>query len=64
MERNILIIKGTDDQETVAKILYKNGYTVLTLMRILAVQRITKLSEVLKNGCKENTAWSMSNDLP
>lgn len=28
MERNILIIKGTDDQETVAKILYKNGYTV------------------------------------
>lgn len=28
MEKQILIIKGNDDQETVARILYKNGYTV------------------------------------
>lgn len=27
-KRQVLIIKGNDDQETVAKILYKNGYTV------------------------------------
>lgn len=27
-KRQILTIKGNDDQETVAKILFKNGYTV------------------------------------
>lgn len=27
-KRQILIIKGNEDQETVAKILFKNGYTV------------------------------------
>ena len=28
MDKQILFIKGNDDQETIAKILFKNGYTV------------------------------------
>lgn len=28
MDQQILFIKGNDDQETVARILYKNGYTI------------------------------------